>query len=145
MCFLKPGHAERKEMVSMRLQKFRQQSLCSYRLKVIERDHSSVPAKAKSEFEMRVKRKRKSCSSLHQKLCKNLNLPLLPVPSGCSHYPFSISLPASDFSFILINSLEGTTWIRAIDWFCCLFKDWFENIHNPFCLNLHFSMFRMTG
>lgn len=45
-----------------------------YRLKVIERGNSSVLANAESEFEMRVKRKRKSCSSLHQKLYKNLNL-----------------------------------------------------------------------
>lgn len=92
-----------------------------YRLKVIERGNSSMLANAESEFEMRVKRKRKSCSSLHQKLYKNLNLLLFLFSSWCSYYSFSISLPTSDFSFILINSSERTTWISAFDWFCCLF------------------------
>lgn len=44
------------------------------------------------------------------------------------------------FSFILVCHLDRTTWIRAIDWFYCLLKDWFRNLHNAFCLNLYFAV-----
>lgn len=57
-CFLKPGLAQREEMVSKRWQRSGEQSLCCCRSKLVEGAHTRVPAKAESEFEMRVKKEK---------------------------------------------------------------------------------------